>query len=181
MISSAIISKFTYRLNVGRSDGGIIPLGAMALLKDDAGAESTLVLIARRELKPSERTQMDWAAAHMLANPLEFLKKQVDEALSDRVASDVLDRLSQKFAWSIYASPPTLVVVPPELATQIQEALDVLTAPVRQAPASKGRKRIIPSAFAAMAGPEFHGASMEAYAPPAWMLPHVGTSAYRAP
>ena len=177
MIRSATVSKFTYRLNVGRSDGGIIPLGVIALLADDAAAESFLVLLARSELKTSERNQMDWMAAKLLANPFEFLKIQVDSVLADRVSNDVLDRISRKLTWSIYASPPAEIAVPAELATDLANALTVLSASTKRVlPVDNANIRIqkrarkVPSALAHIAGPEFRGQSVRAYAPPAWTL-----------
>jgi hypothetical protein len=183
MIRSATVSKVTYRLNVGRSDGGIIPLGVIALLADDAAAASFLVLVARPELKALERNQMDWAAAKLLANPFEFLKTQVDSVLSDRVSDDVLDRISRKLTWSIHASPPAEIAISTELATDLTNALTILAASTKRTLTVDNaniriqkRPRKAPSALAHIAGPEFRGEAVRAYAPPAWMLTSAGTA-----
>jgi hypothetical protein len=179
MIRYATISKFYYRLNVGRSDGGIIPLGAVVVLTDKSGS-AVLVLLARSELTEHERAQMDWAALELLKNPLEYLKREVDSALGERVSSDFVGRLARKLTWSIYVSPPVEVAVPGELAADLTQAMRVISITpskakdatgvdtiARKSPILQGR---VPRALARIAGPEFGETAMYAYLPPAWMV-----------
>jgi len=190
MIRYATVSKFYYRLNVGRSDGGIIPLGAALMLNDDERRNAVLVLLGRSELTEEERAQMEWAASQLLENPLEFLKREVDEALRERVSSDIVTRLAAKLTWSIYVSPPVEVTVPSELATDLAQAMKIINVTVpknenttgievgttRKSSITQGR---IPRALARMAGPEFREIAVQAYVPPAWMVsafPPIGQS-----
>jgi len=177
MIRSAKISKFSYRPNVGRSDAPIIALGALALLSDDDRGASYLVMLARPELRPAERAQMDWAAQKILVSPFSFLRNELDAALQERVADDVFMRLAQKFTWSIYASPATQVAVGAELAKDLGRALELLMRPTTRVgvgPAPIDVDKMIKAdlaraALIQIAGPEFRDRAVSAYMPPAWM------------
>jgi hypothetical protein len=178
MISSATLSKFFYRLNVGNLAGDIIPLGVVALLRDDEKAFSYLVLIARASLTDAERSKMDWAAHKMLVNPLEFLSREVDAVLGERVGDDLFERLSQKLSWSIYVSPPSTTQVPKDIAADMSKAVEALSraaGPQGEAKfVAKGMVSIVrprlPNALARIAGPEFAEGAMGAYMPQAWVL-----------
>lgn len=179
MIRHATVSQFGYSLNVGRSDGASIPLGVVMLFRDDAEADSHLVLLGRTELSAGERGKMDWAAQKILANPFDFLKKELDTALAERVSDDIFIRLANKFTWSIAVSPAIDIAIPNEIEGDIAKSLAAL---MRHAKPVRGQKKvasirshamkvgagIVPNAFARVAGPAFPCKSVRVYAPRAW-------------
>lgn len=187
MIRTATLSKFFYRLNAGQLAGDTIPLGAVALLPDDEKAGSYLVLLARSSLLDTERRKMDWTAATILANPLEYLKREVDALLEKRVGSDLFERLSQRLTWSIYVSPPNTFKIPDNVAAELGKAMDLVIAsphPATDMIAAARRERHkaippLPVALARLAGPEFAESTVGAYVPPAWMVAAAATTEYQ--
>lgn len=196
MIRRATVAKFSYRLDVGRTDGKTIPLGLLAKFHDDAGQANILAVFGRTELKPSERAEMDWAAQQTLTNPLEFFGREVDAALKEGV-QDIFAYLSQKFTWSIYVSPSADVPVPAEIAESLMTALSTFQKPPKKMSASKNaakarasevvyaksaKRAPVPSAaptfsaLARMVAPEFQEDRMSAYLPPAWVAAHSNDS-----
>jgi hypothetical protein len=184
-IRKATIAKISYRVNVGRSDAEIVPLGTLVRLKQEGTKTTCLVLLARTELKVSEQKKMDWVARQKLSNPMDFLRKEIDAAIAEKPV-DLLSFLAAKFKWSVYVAPPANVTVPDELAQKFEECLSSLHNPYRKTGTNKTirehsrvqRPQGAPETgciatdelFASIAGPEFSDDDMEAYVPPAFML-----------
>lgn len=171
--TTATIAKISYRLNVGRSDAETLPIGSIALFAHEGN--HLFVLLARSKMEPSELKKMDWIAQQTLADPPVLFRREIDEALSQ--GGDPFELLADKFAWSIYVSPPAEVPIPAEMMGELRSTLTALMAAGKRkisietptARQAKTAKRTL-NVMQKIAGPEFPSDGVEAVTMPAWMI-----------
>ncbi|MEI9986139.1 MAG: hypothetical protein WDN69_24970 [Aliidongia sp.] len=185
-IHEARISKITYRTDVGRSDAEVLPLGAFLMIDTPRGA--MFMLLGKEKLTEEEKVKVDWLSQEALANPIEFFRAAVDEAMTAG-ADDLLRELANKFPWSIHVSEPTTVALPDEVCRAIEAAVNPKPsasrkrskAAVGKAKSHKqkkateiwgGKSALVPPELVELAGPEFRqDEPIAAYTlPPPWMM-----------
>lgn len=201
-IHRATISKVVYRIDVGRTDSEVLPLGLLVCFAGEDGTGSNvLMLVAKTKLKKAELEKLDWIAQRKLANPATYLQSVVDAARTAN-APDVLSYVSEHLRWSVQVSAPVEVPLSDQLADQLEAALHqpeatpvtpsivatsrparhtrkagpVIPGKASYQASAKGKKAI--QAFARLAAPDFTGATLDVQPfmrVPAWLA--AGASA----
>jgi hypothetical protein len=170
-IRTVTVAKIYYRLNVGRTDGEIIPLGVLARFNDKS--TSCLVLIARGEINATDLAKMDWGAQQKFRRPFDVFKAEVDAAVAGGVPHpDLFAHLSSKFSWSMYVAPPSDISLPEQFRKELEASLTEMARPMPPPvyPLLPDFLGAVPTALARIAGSEFPADELAAYIPPAWVV-----------
>lgn len=103
------LSRITYNCDLRSASGLTIPLGAMAEIA--VGPVRVLGLIARTQLLDPEVSALGKMIQPRLANPFEFLKRELEWAWLNTESGEALSTLANRHSESLFFAPPDQIAL----------------------------------------------------------------------